>query len=187
MKSHQVPLAWATLTAILLLMSGCRPPDQRLEELTKSSLEQQSRQSEAVAGNARQIAEATRELVKADADAREHFAKSSQKLQTELAQGYERIDQAREDLEAERKAIAAQRQRDPVIAEAIGGIGLLVVTIAPLALVGLLLYMVSRAGPDEAAVSSLLISEVTSDQPRLLSREIPRLGSSHSSGSGDAP
>jgi hypothetical protein len=169
MKSHQIMAVWGILMAALLVICGCRPPDQRLTELAETSLDYQSRQSQAVAENSRQIAEATRELVQADAAAREQFIQSSRELQIEISQGHKRIDQARAGLEAERKAITAQRQRDPIVAQAIGGVGLLIAALAPLIVVVVLLYVVHRAGPDEVAVSSLLIAEITSDQPRFAS------------------
>lgn len=186
MRSYRIPVVWIIQMAALLLTCGCKPPDQRLTELAKTSLDQQSRQSQAVAENSRQIAEATRELVQADATAREQFIQSSRELQTEIAQGHKRIDQARAELEAERKSIAAQRQRDPIVAEAIGGVGLLISALAPLIVVVVLLYLVHRAGPDEVAVSSLLIAEITSDQPRLASLELPRLATPDTANSSGA-
>lgn len=187
MRTYRILVVWIILLEALLLTCGCNPPDQRLAELAETSLDQQSRQSQAIAENSRQIAEASRELVQADAAAREQFIRSGRELQTEIAQGYERIDQARAELEAERKSIAAQRQRDPIVAEAIGGVGLLITALAPLFIVGILLYVVSRAGPDEAAVSTLLIAEMNSDRSHFPSPEVPRLGTPGTANASDAP
>jgi hypothetical protein len=186
-RSYRIPVVWISLWAALLLTCGCNPPEQRLAELAETSLDQQSRQSAAIAENSRQVAAATRELVQADAAARAQFSQSNRELQTAIAEGHERLDQARAALEAERKSNAAQRQRDPIVAAAIGGVGLLITALAPLAIVGILLSVVHRAGPDEAAVSSLLIAEMTSDQPRLTSLEVPRLGKSDTANASAAP
>jgi hypothetical protein len=183
MKSHHVPVVAATLTAMLLLTCGCRPPDQRLTELAQSSLEQQSRQSEAVAENSRQIAESTRELVQGEAEAREQFIQSRRELQSEIAESYQRIDEAREQLEDERKSIAAQRHRDPIIAEAIGGVALLISALLPFLIIGPLLYSLNRSGPDEAAVNSLLISEISTTQD---TPDVPRLSASNGAPANDA-
>lgn len=174
MKAHQIAIVLLSLVAGLVTC-GCRPADQRLTELAKSSLEQQSRQSEAVAENSRQIAETTRELVLAEAEAREQFTQSRRELQSEIAESYQRIDEAREQLEAERKSIAAQRHRDPIIAEAIGGVALLISALLPFLIIGLLMYSLNRGGPDEAAVNSLLISEISTTQ---ISPAVPRLSAS---------
>jgi hypothetical protein len=186
-RSYRIPVVWISLLAALLLTCGCNPPDQRLAELATTSLDQQSRQSAAIAENSRQIAAATRELVQADAAAQAQFSQSSRELQTAIAEGHERLDQARAELEAEREFNAAQRHRDPIVAAAIGGVGLLITAIAPLAIVGILLYVVHRAGPDEAAVSSLLIAEMNSDQPRLASLDRPQLGTSDTVNPSAAP
>lgn len=187
MRAYRIPVVWISLWAALLLTCGCNPPDQRLTELAETSLEQQSRQSAAVAENSRQIAEATRELVQAEAAARAQFIQSNRELQTAIAEGNERIGQARAELEAERKSNAAQRQREPIVAAAISGFGLLITAIAPLALVGILLYVVQRAGPDEAAVSTLLIAEMNIDRQRLASPAMPRLGTMGTGNASDVP
>jgi hypothetical protein len=183
LRTQLVAIASLSLMAGLLTC-GCRPTDQRLTELAQSSLEQQSRQSEAVAENSRQVAEATRELVQAEAEARDQFIQSRRELQSEIVESYQRIDEARQQLEAERKLIAAQRHRDPIIAEAIGGVALLISALLPFLIIGQLLYSLNRNGPDEAAVSSLLISEIA-NRPQI-SSEVPRLSASTGASANDA-
>ena len=175
MQQYRTPTLWMLLITVLVIGGCSKSPDQRLTELAESSLEQQSRQNEAAAENNRQIAETARELVQADANAREQLLRSNREQQAEIQQSYDRLDQARDDLERERQAIAAQRQRDPVVAEAIRFLGLLLAALFPLGVAGYLLYVLHRAGPDEAAVSELLIAEITEDEPLLLRSAPPRI------------
>ncbi len=148
MQQYRTPTLWMLLIAVMGMIGGCsKGPDQRLTELAESSLAQQSRQNEAAAENNRQIAEAARQLVQADAHAREQLIRSNREQQAEIQQSYNRLDQARDDLERERQAIAEQRQRDPVVAEAIRGLGLLLAVLFPLGVAGYLLYVINRAAP----------------------------------------
>jgi hypothetical protein len=73
-------------------------------------------------------------------------------------------------LEQERRQLAAQRGRDPIIAQAIGAIGVTVACLLPLLLAGYVLYTVNRASPedDSQAVSDVLIGEMVSSAPELL-------------------
>ena len=175
MQQYRTPTLWMFLIAVLVTGGCSQGPDQRFTDLAESSLEQQSRQNEAAAENNRQIAEAARELVQADANAREQLLRSNREQQAEIQQSYNRLDEARDDLERERQAIAVQRQRDPVVAEAIRLLGLLLAALFPLGVAGYLLYVLNRAGPDEAAVSELVIAEITEDERLLLPSAPPRI------------
>jgi len=78
------------------------------------------------------------------------------------------IDRQREELEQERRNIAAQRHRDPVIAQAIGAVGLTLACLLPLLLAGYVIHAVNRNGDDNAALGELLVLEMTAEQPLLL-------------------
>ena len=62
---------------------------------------------------------------------------AQRELNRELQAERSSIDRQREGLEAERREIAETRVRDPVVAEAILSIGLLLLCLAPLVLTGL--------------------------------------------------
>ena len=70
-------------------------------------------------------------------------------------------------LEAERKAIAARRHRDPIIANAVTGVGLTLACLLPLVLCWYLLRSVHDE-QDDAIVTEILIEELGSEHPTLL-------------------
>ena len=156
------PAAW--MTVILFLMTGCDSPDGRLVELSEMSLERQAEQNRQMTEQSQRIADATAELIAADAQARQEFSKLSQDLQAERAG----IDHQRESLEEERRKIAGQRNRDPIVAAAISSFGLVIACSLPLVLCAYLLYVLQhRTAPDEALVE-LLVEDLLAKQPRLL-------------------
>jgi len=65
---------------------------------------------------------------------------------------------AREVLEQERKQIAAQRHRDPVLAASIQTVGLVLAALLPLVVCIYVLKQMSRSEPDDGAVAELLVS-----------------------------
>jgi TolA-binding protein len=156
---------------MLTLAAGCGdPPDKRLLDLAQQSLAQQARQSEQLAQQSRQVTEAARQLVAADAQARQELVAGMTQLQQRIQTQRGEFDRQRDTLERERRELAAQRGRDPIIAQAIGAIGVTVACLLPLLLAGYVLYTVNRASPedDAQAVSDVLIGEMVSSAPELL-------------------
>lgn len=98
-----------TLILLTLTLTGCDKEEQ-LRKWQQQQVEQLQQQ-------ARENAEAARELVKADAQAREELAVIHHDLQTEQIE----LGQQRDNLEADRKEVAAVRQRVPLIASAFQG------------------------------------------------------------------
>lgn len=88
-------------------------------------------------------------------------------LQHNLEEQQVQINNQRDQLESERREIANQRHRDPVIAAAISNVGLVLACLIPLTLAGYLLYCL-RDRSDDEAVGELLIQELTSDRPLVL-------------------
>src|SRR5438876_6872716 len=73
MTKTQIVVRIAALVA-LVVVTGCGdPPDKRLLNLAQQSLAQQARQSEQLAQQSQQVATAARELVAADAHARQEL------------------------------------------------------------------------------------------------------------------
>ncbi len=70
----------------MVLICGCgtSEPDGRYEQLVEKTLEQQAAQNQAMAKQSQEVAEATRQLVEADAKARQEMA-ATQKLQAASA------------------------------------------------------------------------------------------------------
>jgi len=89
-------------------------------------------------------------------------------LNSQLNEQRVTIDAGRDELEQERRQIAEQCHRDPLIASSIQTVGLIIACLLPLIVCVLIIRQMSRTEPDEAVVSELLVCELTSDQPRLL-------------------
>lgn len=165
-------------TLILLTAIGCsRPPDrdQRLADLAQQAVEQQAkqnermaRQSQAVVEESHELAEAAKELIALDAETRREMVAAQHELSSQLNQHRATVDAARDRLEDERREIAKQRNRDPIISASIQTVGLFVACLLPLVVCVFLLRQLSRSEPDDQAVCELLIHELVTDQPRLL-------------------
>lgn len=179
-----------TALVILLAMAGCsRPPDmrdQRLAEFARQSMQEQAkqneylaRQAEAVVQESQQLAEASKELVASDALARQDLIGSQERLTAQLHQQQAAVDAGRDQLEEERKRLAQQRHRDPLLAAAIENVGLIVACLLPLLVCIYVIRQMGSGEPDDAAVAELLVCELTSDQPRLLPGESLRSALEH--------
>jgi hypothetical protein len=157
------------LTMTLLLAAGCADSgDERFRQLAQQALYEQSEQNKRLADQSRQIAEASRRLVEGDAAARKDLLEAQQQLTSELHSERASLDRQREEMEQERRNIAAQRHRDPLIAQTISAVGLTLACLLPLLLAGYVIYSLNRSSDDSDALSELLIMELTADQPLLL-------------------
>ncbi len=185
----QTPLFHRILNNITLLLllihSGCHQPpdlrDQRLVEIARESMSAQRQQNDRIADQSaaviqesHQLAEAAKELVELDAEARRELVAAQRELQTQTNQQRSSIDSGRDQLEQERRQLAAQRQRDPLIAAVIQQIGLIIACLLPLIICYGVIRQLQSTDPDHAAVAELLMFELTSDQPLLLPGPVTR-------------
>ena len=74
----------------------------------------------------------------------------------------------RDQLEQDRREIAQQRFRDPIVAAAVQNVGLIIACTLPLIVCIFVIRRMSSREPDDAAVAELLVYELTSDRPVLL-------------------
>ena len=142
----------------LVALTGCEENDERLVRFAEESTRQQAGQNREMSQLNREVAHAHKELIS---------------LQQNLEEQQVAVNHQRDQLESERREIAEQRHRDPIIAAAISNVGLVLACLIPLALAGYLLYCL-RNHKDDPVVTELLIAEITSEQPTLLSP--PRTG-----------
>jgi hypothetical protein len=176
-------MRYLTSTVVLaasLLANACSDQrDERLARFAEHSMQVQSRQNEQVARQNAQLADASRslieadaqarkELIEADAKARRELSAAHAKLQQDLQQERGSLDQQRVNLDQDRKQLAQERRVDPIIAEAITAVGVLLACLAPLALAGYVLFAMQHHSDETDAVNELLIREFTSDRPILL-------------------
>ena len=152
-------LGWLTLIPFLTLV-GCSSDDQRLVDLSRQSLDRQAEQNRLVATNNQQVIDATNKLVEADVQSRRENAQLQHELQSERCA----ISQQRDTLEQERRQIADQRNRDPIVAESIKTAAGLIVATLPLMVCLFLLRGLFHKSDDEA-VADLLIEELVARQP----------------------
>ena len=159
----------AKLMMALLLTTGCADSrDDRLAEMAQQSLREQARQNERLTKQSQQIAEASRHLIENDSRARRDMIAAHTTLQKELQTERANINQQLSELESERREIARQRGRDPIIANAISCIGLTLACLLPLLLAGYVIYSLNRSSDDSDALSEMLVLEITAEKPKLL-------------------
>ena len=179
----------AMLMMTLLLAAGCDDSrDERFRQLAQQALREQSEQNKRMADQNREIAEASKHLVENDSQARKEMIAAHGTLQKELQTERTNIHQQLSDLESERREISKQRGRDPIIAQAIGAVGLTLSCLLPLLLAGYVIYSLNRRSDDSDALSEMLVMEMTADQPLLLPSSLPTVAAiEHTPSSLDAP
>jgi hypothetical protein len=158
----RVPAIWTTPTLIALIVIGCSSDNERLVELSRQSAERQAEQNRLVETNNRQVLEATDKLVEADAKSRIENIELHRQLEAERSG----VNQQRDALEQERRQIAADRNRDPIVAESIAAAAGLIAALLPL-LVCLVLLRGLFHKPDGEALAEILIEDLVSEHPLL--------------------
>ena len=147
MKKYRI-LRLLILGPLLAATSGCESDDARL---ARASQEAAARQ-----------AEQNREMAQ--------LVQSQQALQHGIDAERGHLDQQRTVLEDERRAIATERVRDPIIANALIGAVILAACVLQLVLAFFVLRGAHQAEPDDAALSELLVQELVAEEPLLLPR-----------------
>ena len=165
-----------TVPMILLILAilGCNNREERLVELSREHAARQAETQRQMTELQKQVAEGSRQLVESDAKAREELTG----LQRDLRRDQAEIQHGRDQLEAEQRAIATQRYRDPIVAAILTDIGVVLACMLPLALCGYVLWSAYRAGESDSAVAELLVQEMVATEPRLLRSDrssVPRL------------
>jgi predicted small lipoprotein YifL len=168
----------AMFAAVLLLanIAGCgRSPDERLADFAQQTMTEQIKQndrmadqSQAVVEESHQLAEAAKELVQHDAEARRELIAAQTELTSQLNSQQSSVYAGHEQLEQDRREIADQRHRDPIVAAVIQNFGLVIACLLPLLVSVFVIRQMQSQEPDHAAVAELLTLELTSEQPRLL-------------------
>jgi hypothetical protein len=145
----QQPKIRAVLIALAILIAGC--DEEELARQANEYAARQAAQNQQITKLNEQVAEGTKRLVESDAQMRQDFLV------------------AHRDLESERKQIATQRHRDPIIANALLDAALLVACVLPIALAIYVVRNASKQNSDDG-LAELLVQEFASDQPMLLPR-----------------
>ncbi|MBI2823133.1 MAG: hypothetical protein HYX69_00415 [Planctomycetia bacterium] len=161
MPPTKIPIKTLTLLAVILA-SGCSS-DERLVHHVETASERQAEQNRQIAHQNHELAEATNNLIEADAIARKETLSLQRGLQVEQF----RIGQQRDELEAERRQVSEQRHRESILAAVLSDLGLTLACLLPLVLCAYLLHGL-RHEPSDRELSDLLVAELASDTPMLL-------------------
>jgi hypothetical protein len=160
---------------LLLTMIGCQSStDDRLVELAREHAERQAESQRQMTDLQKQVAAGSRQLVEADAKARGELTSLQHDLRSDQAD----IGHERDKMEAERREIAANRYRDPIVAAFIMDIGIVLACLLPLIVAVYVLWSARRAGESDSAVAELLVQELIASEPMLLFHDrssFPRL------------
>jgi hypothetical protein len=156
-----------TLPAILLicLIVGCGSNDERLAKMAQDHDTQQAAQNRTMAELQKSVADGTKRLVEAEAESREKFQAMQENLRADQAT----VGEQRDKLEGERREIAQQRIRDPIIAASIVQVGLWLACLLPLVLAGYLVWAMRHTpSQDDAIVVEFLVTDMAAEHPLLL-------------------
>jgi hypothetical protein len=155
------------------LIIGCTSSDDRLVEMAREDTARQAESQRQMAELQKQVADGSRQLVEADAKARQELTTLQRDLRSDQAE----IGCQRDKMEAERREIAANRFRDPIVAAVITDIGIVLACLLPLAVCVYVLWSARRAGESDSAVVELLVEELAASEPTLLPNRssLPRL------------
>jgi outer membrane murein-binding lipoprotein Lpp len=154
------PIAQLILTIATVagssLTAGC-DDNKKLAEMATESAQRQAEQNQEMARVNREVAAGSKRLVEANSEANRRLLATQQNL-----------DDQRTEIDEERKSLASERNREPILAAVITEAGALLICSLPLVLCWYLLHGIRRGG-QEADISELLIEEMVATQPAILS------------------
>jgi hypothetical protein len=150
---------------VILATIGCEEDENaQVAKVAIEAAKQQAELNQEMSRLNREVASGTKRLVEANAESQEKLVVLQSDLQGEQAE----VSRQRDNLEVERKDIAAQRIRESVLAPVVAWILPFAICGLALATCCFLLFGLRRATDDEAAISELLVEELTSERPTLL-------------------
>ena len=155
---------------LMVLVIGCQSDDARIAEMATRQADREAEHTRQMAQLQQQVAEGSRHLVEADAEARKELTE----LQRDLRNDQTTVGQQRDALEGERRQIAAERRWDSAVGPAITGAAILVACILPLVLCVMALRGLYHPDQCNEALSEILVEELVAERPRILPRPLPR-------------
>ncbi len=167
MEERQRIQRWGVTIALAALISvaGCNQQDRLVRQMASEAMAEQGEQNRAMAALNRDVAVATRRIAEEQAKARQSYVDAQEQLQKQRMELDHRLD----GLDEERRQIARERHRDPIIAAAIFQLGLIAACLSPLVLCWALLNG-DRSDSSETELNELLVEDLVAEHPRLLPR-----------------
>jgi hypothetical protein len=141
---------------LLIATTGC---NDRAMHISREAADRQAQQNTAMADLNKEVSRGSRDLVAADAQAREGIIAVHRDLQSERT----RLDASREEVESERKNLAAERRLESLLLPVLSTAGSLAVTLLAL---GFCWRALIRADQDvivDAELNKILLAEVLAD------------------------
>ena len=159
-----LPIAAAMTALTVVLLTGC-DEDEKVAKVAIQAADRQAKQNQEMARVNREVAEGTKRLVEADAEARKDVLAMQKDLQGQASE----VGQQRDLLESERREVAGQRLRESILGPIIANMGPLLVCALVLAFCSLLIYGLRvDKGDDDSIVAEVLIEDLASERPKLL-------------------
>jgi hypothetical protein len=158
------------LIAIIVIVIGCKSDSDRVAELASRHATQQAELSRETVKLQNELVEGTQKLVEADAQARRYFLELEGKLDEQRVE----VGRRHDELESERREIAKQRHRDPIVANALIAVATLLACLLPMLLAGWLLRSQLNE-TDEYTATEILLNEITARHPALASSSRPAM------------
>jgi hypothetical protein len=150
----------------LILINGC---DEEAAQIAREAADRQAQQNMAMAELNKEVAGGTRQLVEADAKARQEIVGVHHDLQAERS----RLDTGWNELELERRQMAGQRRTESLLAPVIQAAALAALAAILLGFCWYALVANRRSDDTEVQLNELLICELLQDEPLLLSSDQP--------------
>jgi len=160
----------AVMMMLALTMTGCEE-DERVTQLAREAADRQAAQNEQMARVTQEVAEGSRKLVEADAQARKEIVEVHKDLQSERATLGNQWNQ----LEAERQQMAQDRRTESLLVPAVEAMGVIAVAVLAIGFCVFLLFGLRKTDPSDVQLGELLVHELVSDEPRLLPLRDPPL------------
>jgi hypothetical protein len=155
------PLLLAAMV-VSVIQPGC-DSDHRVVEISRESLNRQAEQNAQMAKQSQAVTETTHELIKAESTVQSDASQLQQELHTERST----LDQQRLDLENERRSLAVERQRDPIIAETIKGLAIVIAAALPLVVCWCLVRSLFLSTSEDFTAAEILIEQFATQGPLL--------------------
>jgi len=150
----------------LALLVGCDEKDghKRVAEVATQAAERQAQQNTEMVRLNREVAEGTRRMVEADAEARKEIIAVHHEIQAERVS----LNDGFKTLEVERKQMAQERRTESILVPAAKTIGMALVAVVVVGFCLLVLFGLRRTDVSDAELNELLIHDLVREHPRLL-------------------
>lgn len=146
------------LAVAIVVVAGCGDGGQaeRLARMAEQSTMQQSAQNQRITQAHTELAEGSKRLVDADAQARRELAQ----LQDHLREDQAELGVQRDALEMDRKSIALERRQESAVGSSLLAFGILLACLAPLVLAGISMAISHRTSTQDE-VGEVIIQELS--------------------------